>query len=217
MGMLPVNAILGSEIEAAPNGIADQEMDSDRLLHELLPYRMQAVDTLNLAVRLRMEWDTPPPMCIHVNDKLVVEGNLNAFTNPAIEAGLVHCRALLEFLGLSMTKDARLENRKGRRPDDIGIEHFSNAGGPLLIVTPDDALKRYKGGREQAEKALLSVFQITNKGLAHITEDLVDNPEHGILIEIASRGVPSLVISHLYTPLGLPPPNYKNSKRPRNG
>jgi hypothetical protein len=29
------------------------------------------------------------------------------------------------------------------------------------------------------------------------------------LIEIASRGVPSLVISYVYTPLGLPAPNYK--------
>ena len=190
-------------------------MDSDRLLRELLPYRMTAVETLNLAIHLQMRWDRPP-MTIHVNDKLVVEGNLNAFTNPAIEAGLVHCRALLEFLGLCMTKDARLANLT-RRPSDIGIEHFSNANGPLSMVTPDDAVKRYKGGREEAEKALISVFQITNKGLAHVTKDLVDNPEHGTLIEIASRGVPSLVISHLYTPLGLPAPNYKLPRRFRNG
>jgi hypothetical protein len=44
---------------------------------------------------------------------------------------------------------------------------------------------------------------------------LIDNPEHGRLIEIASRGVPSLVISHLYTPLGLSAPNYKLTGRPR--
>ena len=183
-------------------------MKKDRLLHELLPYRMKAVDILNLALRLRATWGESPPMSIHVNDKLVVEGNLNGFTNPAIEAGLMHCRALLEFLGL-YAADRRLGGMKKRRGTDIGIEHFRNASGPLSKVTPEDALNRYAGGRAEAENALLAVFHITNKGIAHITEDLIDSPQDAALVEIASRGVPSLVISHLYTPLGLPPPNYK--------
>ena len=69
-------------------------MNLDRLLNEIMPYRMQAVATLNLATCLRMKWaDHPQPLEIHVNGKLQVEGNLHAFTNPAIEAGLVHCRA----------------------------------------------------------------------------------------------------------------------------
>ena len=82
-------------------------MNEDHLLHELLPYRMQAVAILNRALSLRATWGVAR-MNIYVNDKLVVEGNLNGFTNPAIEAGLMHCRALLEFLGLCMTKDGRL-------------------------------------------------------------------------------------------------------------
>ena len=190
-------------------------MNKNRLLHELLPYRMQAVDTLNLAIRLQMRWADPPPMSILINGKLSVEGNLRAFTNPAIEAGLVHCRALLEFLGLRMTSHDRIGNIKKRRNGDIGIENFANAGGRLPMVTPDNALKRYPGGRADAEDALLAVFQIMNKGIAHVTENLIDNPEHGRLIEIASRGVPSLVISYLYTPLSLPPPAYKLSNRVR--
>jgi hypothetical protein len=62
---------------------------------------------------------------------------------------------------------------------------------------------------------LLAVFQITNKGFAHVTEDLTENPGHGSLIEIASRGVPSLMVRYLYTPLGLPEPDYKLTHRPR--
>jgi hypothetical protein len=81
------------------------------------------------------------------------------------------------------------------------------------MVPPEAALARYDGGKEEAERALLSVFQITNKGIAHVTEDLLDNPEHGRLIEIASRGVPSLVVSYLYTPLGLAAPDYKLTHR----
>jgi BarA-like signal transduction histidine kinase len=38
----------------------------------------------------------------------VIEGNALAFTNPAIEAALVHCRALLEFLGLSAKNENTL-------------------------------------------------------------------------------------------------------------
>ena len=191
-------------------------MNLDRLLNEIIPYRMQAVDTLILATRLATRWAHPPPLEIHVDGKLQIEGNLYAFTNPAIEVGLVHCRALLEFLGLTANKSGRIVNIDRRRySDDIGIEHFSNASGHLSMVNPETALSRYDGGKEEAEKALLAVFQITNKGIAHVTEDIKDNPDHGRLIEIASLGVPSLVVSYLYTPLGLPAPDYKLTHRQR--
>ena len=189
-------------------------MNLDRLLNEIIPYRMHAVDTLNLAMRLRTEWPHPPPLKIYVDGKLQVEGNLYTFSNPAIEAGLVHCRALLEFLGLA-AKSGRIGNIDGRRSGDIGIEHFSNVSGHLSLINPEIALSRYPGGKEEAEKALLAVFQITNKGIAHVTEDMKDNPDDGRLIEIASRGVPSLVISYLYTPLGLHAPDYKITHRTR--
>ena len=83
------------------------------------------------------------------------------------------------------------------------------------MVTPDTVLSRHEGGKEKAEQALLAVFQITNKGIAHVTQDIKDNPDHGRLIEIASRGVPSQVVSNLYTPLGLPAPDYKLTHRMR--
>jgi hypothetical protein len=175
---------------------------------------MHAVEILNYALRLRSIWSDAPAMTMHVDGKQVMEGNLNAFTNPAIEAGLVHCRALLEFLGLC-ERERRLSVRRGRQPGDIGIEHFRNANGPLKMVNPEKVLSRYDGGREQAEKALLTIFHVTNKGLAHLMRDLMDHPEHGELLEIASRGVPSLVVSYLYTPLGLPAPSYKITSRPR--
>ena len=72
-------------------------------------------------------------MTLYVDGKQIMEGNLNAFTNPAIEAGLVHCRALLEFLGLC-NKNGTLCKIKKRRPSDVGIEHFKNADGPLKML-----------------------------------------------------------------------------------
>lgn len=189
-------------------------MTDDEILNRLIPYRMHAVETLNYALRLRSSWVDAPPMTMHVNGEQVMEGNLNAFTNPAIEAGLMHCRALLEFLGLNDWK-GKLGKRQGRQPGDVGIERFSNAHGPLSMVDPEQALSKYGGSRDEAETALLAIFHITNKGLAHITTDLRKHPEEGDLIEIASRGVPSLVVSYLYTPLGLPAPNYKINSRSR--
>lgn len=189
-------------------------MNDDKLLQNLIPYRMQAVETLNYALRLRSNWAGSPSLTMYVDGNQIMEGNLNAFTNPAIEAGLVHCRALLEFLGLREKNGRLLGNRK-RKPDDVGIEHFSNADGPLKTVDPETALSRYEGGRQEAEEALVAVFHMTNKGLAHITADLSEHPEHGRLLEVGSRGVPSLVISYLYTPLGLMAPSYELSSRPR--
>lgn len=144
---------------------------------------MLAVHVLNLAICLRLRWAEPPPMYIFINGKLSVEGNLNAFTNPAIEAGLVHCRALLEFLGLRMTSQVRTGNVKKRRSRDIGIESFVNANGHQLMIDPAAAFERYPGGPAEAENAFHAVFLITNKGLAHVTEDLMENPQHGRLIE----------------------------------
>ncbi|MCP4620207.1 MAG: hypothetical protein GY844_27685 [Bradyrhizobium sp.] len=190
-------------------------MVKDRLLRELLPYRMQAVATLNLALKLSATLGAAP-MNIYADGKLVVEGDLNGFTNPAIEAGLMHCRALLEFLGLC-SRNRRLGNITNRRNTDVGIEHFNTPDGALKKVTPVDVIGRYPGPAEEAEMALLTVFHVTNKGLAHVTEDLLENPEHGPLIEVASRGIPVLMIGCFYKPLGLPAPDYKLTTRSRNG
>ena len=182
-------------------------MNLDRLLNEIIPYRMRAVDTLIFAMRLAIRWPHPPPLEIRVNGKLQIEGNLYAFTNPAMEVGLVHCRALLEFLGLTANKSGRIVNIDRRRSSDIGIEHFSNASGHLSMVNPETALSRYDGGKEEAERRCSRCFRSQR--------DIKDNPDHRRLIEIASFGVPSLVVSYLYTPLGLPAPDYKLTHRKR--
>jgi hypothetical protein len=63
------------------------------------------------------------------------------------------------------------------------------------MVTPDDALNFYKGPPTEAEDALITVFETTNKGIAHSTNDFNAHPEHARLAEIASRGIPFVVHS----------------------
>lgn len=156
-------------------------------------------------------------MAIYFDGTLSVEGSSNGFINPAIEAGLMHCRALLEFLGLCV-RNGRLQNiGLPRRQDDIGIESFSNASGALRLVTPEAAIAHYTGPNEEAEKALLAVFHAANKGFAHFTSGFDPSLVDGDAIEVASRGVPTLIISHLYTPLGLPAPDFEIKSRSRDG
>jgi hypothetical protein len=192
-------------------------MNDAQQLHELIPYRMQAANILNCALKLRARWREAPVMTLYVNGKQIMEGNLNAFTNPAIEAGLVHCRALLEFLGLHNKNGTLCNIEKRRRGDDVGIEHFKNADGYLKMIDPEAALKHHDGPRAEAEKALLAVFNIANKGVAHVTQALKEHPDDARLVEIASRGIPALVVSYLYTPLRIPAPKYQITSRPRNG
>ncbi len=180
----------------------------------LLDHRMQSVSTLNWALGVRTQWKAAPSISVHVDGKLMLEGNLNAITNPMLDVGLVHCRALLEFLGLC-DKAGSLSQIDRRQKSDVGIEDFSNAKGPLAKVTPEIAVSRCGGDQAKAEAALLKVFHLANKGLAHNTNGMIDDPADFGLIEIASRGIPSLMVSYFYTPLGLPRPDPRITTRRR--
>lgn len=182
----------------------------DDIINRIIPYRLQAVAAANLAARLRIPWDSPKPMKIYFEEKLRVTGNSNAYTNPVLESGLIHCRALLDFLGLktSPNDSTKLIPRdpKQNKKDDVAIENFSNSKGPLPLVTPQEAITSYRGPQTEAEAALAGVLHTANKGLAHITSGLALSATDILHLEIASRGVRSLVVNHFYTPLGLLPP-----------
>lgn len=196
-------------------------MDSatrNNLLHVEIPYRLDAVAALNLAACLLLAWGRGKPMQVYFDGQLLIEGTSAALFNPVIEAGLVHCRALLEFVGLKAdpSNPLGLVSRRSKRIDDYGIEDFDGPSGLLSTVTPDVAIRRYPGPPIEAESALAFVLSGTNKVLAHITRGTPLPNDSLRLIEIASRGVHAIVISHLYTPLGLPAPQLHVSARQRD-
>ena len=183
-------------------------LNSNDVLQREIPYRLDAVHLLNIAAGRLLEWRGNKPMQILFAGTPTIEGTSSAFFNPVFEAGLVHCRALLEFVGLraDSTTPPRLVPRNGKRADDFGIEDFSVGPRPLSLVTPSQAIAGYRGNAAEAEAALTLVMSGTNKLLAHLTHGF-DLPEDRVhLIEIATRGVRAIVVSHLYRPLGLPDP-----------
>lgn len=189
-------------------------MDANNL--ELLKYRMESIAIGHLAIRYTLEWNEVPPIKIFFGDAQVIEGLATAFTNPAIESALIHCRALLTFLGLSAKDSKTLQERTGSRKDDIVIEGFSGPNGALKRVNIRDALNAYKGNKEEAEKALAYVLHTTNKALAHSTSGFSKSNEATKLLEIAFRGAPTLMINNFYNKIGLNPPRYELNSRPRH-
>ena len=177
----------------------------------VIPYRMKAASILNLALRHVEQWTEPRSMKVFFNDLLFIEGLSTGFTNAAIESGILNCRALLEFLGLRAASAEQLTQRNDiRRSDDVGIEHY---GLPLVDVSEMTA--KYPGDAAEAESSIAGLITTANKWLAHNTTTVELEATHIHLFEIASRGVPALVISYFYTRLGLPAPKYELTHRRR--
>ncbi|HEY5805396.1 MAG TPA: hypothetical protein VIT90_17085 [Lysobacter sp.] len=193
-------------------------MDQEALLNRWLPARLEALNTMQIALRYYnadKEWT---PMEIHIDGKLAIEGTAAGFIFPALECGVINARALLEFMGLCVNKQRRLANiERNRRPDDIGIEQFMLNGSPLPLVRADEAIARYLGPPEDAERGLVAMFDLANKALAHLTTDVESERWSAHELEIACEGIPALLESALYTPLGLPFPKYRHASRPRGG
>ena len=178
-----------------------------------LEYRLRAVAIGHLALRYVLAWDEVPEMQIQFGDKQVMEGRATGFTNGAIESAIIHCRALLEFVGLGAggTPTTLRELKGPRKQDDIGIEQIDS----LRAVTVGEASAYYPGAAKDAESALAYVIYLANKGLAHTSTSFTKHDEGTSLLEIAFRGVPAIVINRFYVPLGIQPPAYQIRGRER--
>jgi len=136
-----------------------------------------------------------------VDGKKKLQGNVASIANPMIEIGFIHARALLEFLGLSAHR-GHLVQIATRHAGDVAIEHYSTQARRLSKASPASALAAYPGPREEAEGALVSIFELANKLAAHITDGVCSEQWTDNHLDIACRGIPVLVHNHLYAKLG---------------
>lgn len=166
---------------------------------------MQAIETLQFAWNWICESEELRQVDVVVDGKVKIRCNVAAIANPMIEVGIIHARSLLEFLGLC-AKNGKLGQLRNRRPDDIAVEQFSTASIPLSIVAPSDALSAYPGSKEEAEMALVAIFEWANKGLAHLTTSVLSGNYTDQHLDIACRGIPVLLHNHLYAKLGMAVP-----------
>lgn len=179
-------------------------MDNEEVLNIWIPYRLQGIQTLWWAYNQLQDLPQPRELQVFVDGKQLIQGNASAVLNPMVEAGFIHARCLLEFLGLGVKK-GRLVAIDNRRTDDIAIELYKANGVPLEKVSPAAALSAYTGSQDRGERALLAIFELANKGLAHFTSAFPDG-YNSVDLEIACKGIPALVQNHLYTKLNMPVP-----------
>ncbi len=150
-----------------------------------------------------MQWDEVPSITIRFGGKLVIEGKATAFTNSAIEAAIIHCRTLLEFLGLGESSQTKLREFDIRnRIDDDAIELYDG----LSKVSIKKAVEGYHGTADEAEAALAYIVYLANKGLAHTTTSFTKHDKDTRFLEIAFGVTRMLVINNFYIPLGIQPP-----------
>lgn len=178
-------------------------MNADDHLQRLIPHRLDALAILALMLEFRLRWEEPKPMQIVVDGKVQFEGLTSLFTNPIIEAGVLHIRALLEFIGLKSTSSSLVAvTTSQRRDDDTAIELLSNRGRALQPVTPAQARAAYPQDPALAETCLVAVINAANKGMAHLSTQYASNPIEAEHLLLAARLTQQLIEQHVYLPLG---------------
>lgn len=187
-------------------------MSLEEVLEKWIPYRLQAVESLLFAWGLIDRNQEEEITKIVVNGSVVRAGNVAMVANPMIEAGAIHARALLEFLGLCVTR-GRLAQLRNRKPSDVGIEHFSTLTESICKVTPWQAIATYAGPASEAEGSLVAVYELANKTLAHVTDGKLSQKWTDANVEIACRGIPILIFNNLYAKLGRDIPSPPEGRR----
>jgi hypothetical protein len=148
---------------------------------------------MNLQTRI----DGGATMDLSINKELRFSGYAIYFIEPILEIGLVHARALLEFLGIH-ARNGKLVNISRRRPSDIAIEHYSAGGSNLSMVSPEEICSHINMPDSVVEWALVGVIEQTNKWLAHVTTgEMLNMAMHGQLA-YALEKLPSVIDFYFY-------------------
>jgi len=180
-------------------------------IEQIIPHRLGMIEIMLFALTEMRKTIEPKEIMVYVDGKPFFKGLETAFTNPAIEAGIINCRAMLEFLGLRLKKGnpKELETRPpDKYEDDLNIEDFKKDGVALEVVTPDKVRRLSVTDPEKGVIALARLLHISNKEIAHPTlgrKDENDGTDIELLI-IGAKGVRALTVSYFYTLLGLSPP-----------
>ncbi|NJD90334.1 MAG: hypothetical protein FIA91_02265 [Geobacter sp.] len=193
-------------------------MASTKYLNEVLPYKLNAVHQLELALHRHIKWvedGVRPNIEIKFDSKTSTVGNSNAYINPVLESGIVHIRSILEFLGLRYDKHSKkLVPVQNRQPDDAGVEKLEIKGTNLKMIDLQTLTAEMGNKGELILESLAFVAWLANKFVAHFTVLVNDDKNTLYKILVAAQATPVITINHVYLPHGLPSPGYKNDFMP---
>ncbi|WP_140648937.1 hypothetical protein [Rhodanobacter glycinis] len=183
--------------------MARTKEEKDFVLNRAIPRRLDGLRAMAVAVDMRIKKDPDDDghFSLTFGGREQAAGNAVAVMDSWLENGLIHGRALLEFLGLWSDGDRLTARGQSRYGNDWRITDFE-----LPSVTPAQAIAAYRGSPEEAEQSLVSIMVFANRAVSHMTDSLRPDRFGSHNLEIASRGIHALVVHNLYTPLGLPEP-----------
>jgi hypothetical protein len=149
----------------------------ERLLHmreTIIRFRLDGIRTAMQAIGLESKYNGLSFIDVLVENEgeRIFHGILFQFTQPSISMAIVHCRCLLEFMGLKTSgHPSKLITVSRRRNGDIGIEHFESSSGCNLAKMKPDIVSTFETVADVAE-TWTTVIEIANQRLAHSTDDL---------------------------------------------
>jgi hypothetical protein len=172
-------------------------------LYGHIPYRLQSLRFCYRVCDVRKEPHPDYGDELWIGERLNIDEDSPLWFNAVIESGLIYCRVLLEFLGITRDRDTeRLRQtdskqmKRKRYHDDICITDFD-----LCKITVEEAVSGFSyASPDKVARALCHVIETANKTVAHLTAG-PKLPGTFPSLGLACRVVIDLVWYHLYIPL----------------
>src|SRR6266567_8441866 len=179
-------------------------MTTDQKLNEYLyghiPYRLQSLRFCYRVCDLHKEPHPDYGDELWIGECLNLDEDRPLWFNPVIESGLIYCRVLLEFLGITrdretnVLKQTKFKERSVKRyNDDVCITDFG-----LSKITVEQAVSGFSyASADKVTHALCHVIETANKTVAHLTAG-PKLPGTFPLLRLACRVVIDLIWQYLY-------------------
>ena len=137
--------------------------DQRKFLDKHIRYRLTTLEVFHYALQI-ISTDPKPDSRVRMvfDTGHTLNGSYGIFTNPAVEAGLVACRILLEFL----------EAKQSNHDDDVFITMFQRPTGENLSPVPLSVVAGFpppEVSQDETLEALKFTKKTADKAVAHLT------------------------------------------------
>lgn len=177
-------------------------LDLIRLRVGVIPQFVAEVRLALSALKLQVQHGPLAEIEIRVEqvEHPVHEGALMNYTQPVTSMGAIHCRYLLEFLGLKSSGHpsvlSAIKDGPRSRRGDLGIEAFRLKDGTALQRLSPAVVQTFPDPATVAN-AWTATIDFAGQRLAHPTDDFkLNGTDVTPLLEIAFATVPTVVDTH---------------------
>ncbi len=176
------------------------------MLEEHLPYRLTHLDMLCWACEVILAGERPSDVRITFDGLTKLKQTSVSFlTNALVEAGLLYCRVLLNFLGIYLDRGTQ-QLAKIKNP---GVhDNFSIVKLGLPSVTLGNLRLAPTGSSREVEESCQLTLLATNKGVAHFTVSTTPRSQAEDALRCA-KTVMWLTEEYVYKRIGRAIPFYK--------